>query len=259
MSKYGICGLSLVPVRNLPSEQSEMVNQLLFGDTVIIDDISDNWQLIRTSHDLYEGWVDKKQIILIDENLYRKYKRNKTYYSSETSTKIVGDNHPILNIVYGSNLPDYNNGKFEIGSQEFQIDDKNVTPLLPNSKENIIRIAMKYLGTPYLWGGRSPYGIDCSGFIQLVFKMAGINLKRDASQQADSGIIIDFIDESKPGDLAFFDNTNEHITHVGIILNNKQILHASGEVRIDSIDHQGIYNELQKKYTHKLRIIKRLL
>jgi len=123
----------------------------------------------------------------------------------------------------------------------------------------IVDIALRYLGSPYLWGGRSPFGIDCSGFTQIVFSMMSIQLERDAQQQSEFGETINFIEESTVGDLAFFDNADERITHVGIIINNKQIIHASGEVRIDNIDHQGIYNQELKIYTHKLRIIKRVI
>ena len=124
---------------------------------------------------------------------------------------------------------------------------------------DIINNAMKYLGAPYMWGGRSPFGIDCSGFTQVVFGMCGITLKRDAYLQAELGNTIDFINETKTGDLVFFDNDESKITHVGIMIEDKQIIHASGEVRIDSIDHNGIYNENAKKYSHKLRIIKRII
>ena len=117
---------------------------------------------------------------------------------------------------------------------------------------------MRYLNAPYLWGGRSPFGIDCSGFTQLVFKFAGIKLQRDAYQQGGQGSIINFIEEVQPGDLAFFSNDEGAIIHVGIMLKDNRIIHSSGKVRIDKIDHFGIYNAETKKHSHLLKLIKRM-
>jgi gamma-D-glutamyl-L-lysine dipeptidyl-peptidase len=115
------------------------------------------------------------------------------------------------------------------------------------------------LNSPYLWGGKTPFGIDCSGFTQMAYKLAGIKLRRDAWQQAEQGHTINLLEETEPGDLAFFDNDEGNIVHVGIILRDHKIIHAAGKVRIDSIDHYGINNKELKKYTHKLRLIKRMV
>ena len=115
------------------------------------------------------------------------------------------------------------------------------------------------MNTPYLWGGKSPFGIDCSGFTQLVYKLCGYSLLRDAKDQATQGQVLSFIEESEPGDLAFFDNEDGAITHVGIIMNDYNIIHAHGKVRIDKLDHSGIYNVDSKIHTHKLRVIKKIL
>ncbi|NTW32657.1 MAG: C40 family peptidase, partial [Bacteroidetes bacterium] len=123
----------------------------------------------------------------------------------------------------------------------------------------IVENAYMYLDAPYLWGGRSPFGIDCSGFVQMVYKLIGIRLPRDASQQASQGTTINFLSEAVPGDIAFFDNEDGIIVHTGIIINNGQIIHASGRVRIDNLDHEGIFQVKTKKYTHKLRLIKRII
>jgi len=110
-----------------------------------------------------------------------------------------------------------------------------------------------------LWGGRSPFGIDCSGFTQMVYKLCGMPLKRDAWMQAEQGQDIHLLDETQPGDLAFFDNEEGRIIHVGILTTKNRIIHASGKVRLDSIDHQGIFNSETKRYTHNLRLLKRLI
>lgn len=127
------------------------------------------------------------------------------------------------------------------------------------NKSNIVNTALLYLNTPYLWGGKTPFGIDCSGFTQMVYKLNGFNILRDASQQASQGEVLSFIEESSPGDLAFFDNNEGEITHVGIIMEDHRIIHAHGKVRIDLLDQSGIYNLDTKTHSHKLRVIKKIV
>ena len=126
-------------------------------------------------------------------------------------------------------------------------------------KNNIIKTAFLYMNAPYLWGGKTPLGIDCSGFTQMVYRINGYKLLRDASQQAAQGEALSFIEESEPGDLAFFDDEEGKIVHVGIILKENYIIHAHGKVRIDRLDHSGIYNVEKRKHTHKLRVIKKIV
>ena len=128
-----------------------------------------------------------------------------------------------------------------------------------NPKSKLVSTALHYLNSPYLWGGKSPFGIDCSGFVQCVYQLHGIQLPRDAYLQAAHGETLGFIDESEPGDLAFFDNNEGKITHVGIIMPDYHIIHAFGQVRIDRLDQTGIFNSLQNTHTHKLRVIKKIL
>ena len=163
-------------------------------------------------------------------------------------------------ITLGSSLPQFRKNKLKLGEQDFSFEGNALnSSSIEHTETAIEELATKYLNAPYLWGGRSIWGIDCSGFTQLVFKMLGIKIRRDAYQQADQGITLGFIEEAEPGDLAFFDNEDGKIIHVGILLGQGKIIHASGKVRIDRIDHQGIFNEETGKYSHKLRIIKRIL
>ena len=232
---------------------------MIFGDLLHISHIENNWLLIKTLHDNYEGWVDIKQIRIINHDKFYELKNNQSVYLTGICGKATSESGKIINLVSGSRLHNYKNNSTEISHVRYVVTGEVQSNISERKAENIVRICMGYLGAPYLWGGRSPYGIDCSGFTQIVFKIDGIDIGRDAYLQSELGETISFINEIKIGDLAFFDNEEENITHVGIILDNNHIIHASGEVRIDNIDHHGIYNEELKKYTHKLRIIKRII
>ena len=255
---FGVCNLSLVPLRAEPSDRSEMVSQLLFGDHFEVLEVNDKWVRVKTGYDDYEGWIDAKQYADVDVETFK----NLDVCSTILGLKI---HHPvrntltceIINIVAGSSLPGYCDGRFKISQTVYSVVHP---PLKPNQDfftAEVIAAAKFYLNTPYLWGGRSAFGIDCSGFSQMVFKQFNLKLKRDAWQQALQGEAVDFLQESKAGDLAFFDNEEGKITHVGIMLSNNRIIHASGRVKIDVIDTEGIYSAELKRYTHKLRIIKR--
>jgi len=266
--KYGICNLSIVPIRKEPSDQAEMVSQLLFGETFKIIPIAirseKKWLKIQTTFDQYEGWIDEKQFLPVNEKYFTDISQMKVAITMDLVHPATTDNSYIP-IVIGSSLSNFDGVNFQLLKQKFHYNGQAIIP--DNSNINLLlisKIANKYLNAPYLWGGRSPFGIDCSGFTQMVFKLIGISLKRDAYQQAEQGRIINFVEESQEGDLAFFENEERKIIHVGIILNNtenpsaRNIIHASGKVRIDKLDHHGIYNISTKKYSHRLRIIKRI-
>ena len=252
---YGICNLSIVPCRKEPSDKSEMVTQLLFGEHFEVLEEKKSWTLIRTAYEGYECWIDKKQFLPLKD--IKGISESTTAITTEIVQLAEDQNKSIIPILLGSSLPKYNKKSFSLGKEEYSFDGDSVFPFAKKKEHSIIEVAKWYLNTPYLWGGRSPFGIDCSGFTQMVYKLNGIKLKRDAWQQADQGKVLGFIEEAKPGDLAFFDNEDGKIVHVGIILAAGRIIHASGKVRIDKLDHQGIYNEEQKKYTHRLRVAKK--
>ena len=255
----GTCHLSLIPVRSEPSERSEMVTQMLFGESYEILEDQEKWLLVRSLSDNYEGWIDQKMSYVTEPGTTTTETQLPVYLASDlVNPAVCLENNLPVNIVRGSILPAYEDGFFYLGGSKYSFEgNAGRKPAFPDLTR-FERIALSYINTPYLWGGRSPFGIDCSGFVQMVFRFCGIDLPRDAHQQAMLGETIDFVYEAKPGDLAFFDNATGNITHVGIILGEGQIIHASGSVRIDTLDHNGIFNRLTGRYTHNLRIIKRL-
>ncbi len=259
MKKYGICLQAVVPVRKSPGDKNEMTNQLLFGELLSIKDTFENWLLIESADDNYEGWVDKKQLQEITNETYQQLSKAKVFLLEDITGRCTfNTDQTSVWLVMGSRLPNVKEGVFEINGQSFSLKGScRPIPAKPERKQ-LVETALKYLNTPYLWGGRSPFGIDCSGFMQVVFKLCGYQLPRDTSQQVDHGKTVDFIHEAEQGDLAFFGNEEGEIIHVGMVLDGHKIIHASGKVRIDQLDHQGIYNTQDKRYSHKLRVIKRI-
>lgn len=253
---YGICNLSIVPLRIEPNDRSEMVSQVLFGDHFKILEKSKGWRKIRLAYDKYEGWIDEKQFQLISKDFYKKLEKSDQLVSTELVEVVLNTKNELIPISLGASLPFLNKRKLDFESTEFVYEGTSSTK--KNKKDNLVKTAFMYLNAPYLWGGKTPFGIDCSGLTQMVYKLNGCKLFRDASQQATQGQVLSFIEESEPGDLAFFDNKDGEIIHVGIIMANNYIIHASGKVRIDRLDQSGIFNEEIRKHTHKLRVIKKI-
>lgn len=248
-----ICTYTLIPVRSEPNEQAEMVTQLLFGELYTVIDTNEKWALIKITTDNYMGWIDIKLLTQIssEEHDILLSSSPKIISSPICHTQINNNSMPL---VAGSLYYENSDSGFTINKTSYSKPDSHCFNI-----SEISEISNQFINAPYLWGGKSVLGIDCSGLSQIVFKTLGIQLPRDASQQVAKGTSVNFINETKPGDLAFFDNDEGNIIHVGIILNNHQIIHASGSVRIDKIDHQGIFRTDTKKYSHKLRIIKRIV
>jgi hypothetical protein len=254
---YGFCHLSIIPCRAEESDRSEMVTQLLFGETFIVLEKNNQWVKIQTADDLYSGWIDQKQFLPISQNTFKQLQQQKRSYLFDL-VQLMTFNQELIPVVLGSNFTGVDNGRLQIEKYIFECDANFVNTNFKPDRRKIIETAFLYQNTPYLWGGKSPFGIDCSGFSQMVYKMNGLIIPRDASQQAKLGLTLSFIEEAEEGDLAFFDNDEGNIIHVGILLGKNKIIHASGRVRIDSIDHYGIYNIDLQKYTHNLRLLKKL-
>lgn len=257
---YGICNLSAVAGRLEPSDASEMITQLLFGEHFSILRKQGNWLYIRPAFDNYECWIDNKQYQEISLDTFNELESREITTAMELLYILEDkENNFYQPIAIGSSLPYFDGTSCNLEGFEYGYDGQTNTVKHGKFEDFLLSTAYTFLNAPYLWGGRSPLGIDCSGFTQVVFKCAGMKLERDAYQQAAQGQTLGFVGEARAGDLAFFDNQEGRIVHVGIILPNEKIIHASGQVRIDKLDHQGIYNEEKKEYTHQLRIIKRVI
>jgi hypothetical protein len=252
---FGICNLAIVPVRFEPSDRSEIVTQVLFGEHFKILEQQNQWSKIKIQFDDYEGWVDSKQYQIISEANYNSLSSDAQILNADLIDYITSPDNLLLPIPLGASLTFLNNS--EINTSNFEFEGTKTSGMKP--KINLINTAYMYLNAPYLWGGKTPFGLDCSGFTQMVYKLNGYKIHRDASQQAMQGDPLSFIEESEAGDLAFFDNEEGNITHVGIIMDNNYIIHASGKVRIDRLDHLGIYNPETNRHTHKLRVIKKII
>jgi hypothetical protein len=255
--QYGICNLSIISLHFEPNNKSEVTSQVLFGEHFKVLEKRSEWSRIRLAFDHYEGWVDNKQFIEILEEKYQKIDQHPSYIAGELIDFISDDNQSLIPVPLGVSLPLFKNKSCEIGQINLNYDGKTYNGVL--NKELIVQTAFMYLNAPYLWGGKTPFGIDCSGFTQMVYKLCGYKLFRNSAEQATQGEVLSFIEESEPGDLAFFDDKEGNIIHVGIIMEDNYIIHAHGKVRIDRLDHSGIYNAETKRHTHKLRVIKKII
>lgn len=252
---FGICNLAIIPIRAEASDRSEQVSQLLFGEHFKIIELTAKWAQVELAFDGYIGWIDTKQFQHISQENYLLLSERPTILNADLIEYITTPNNHLMPISLGASLSFLENEA--INTNKLSFDGMKICGIKPKSE--LIKTAFMYLNAPYLWGGKTPFGIDCSGFTQMVYKLNGYQLFRDASQQASQGIPLSFIEESEPGDLAFFDNEEGNIIHVGILMENNYIIHASGKVRIDRLDHLGIYNADTNRHTHKLRVIKKII
>ncbi len=253
--KYAGCCVPVNALRKEPSHKSEMISQLLFGECCTLLEYGEqNWVKVRCRHDDYEGWCPLSHVVEIDEENYLQSDKELT----EEWVNEVDYNGHHMYVPMGSSLTSLTHGKAFWRKNSVQYSGKVWKPVVVKINAKIVKqIAYKFLNTAYLWGGRSVFGIDCSGFSQMVYKFLNVPLPRDAWQQAEKGETVNLLQEAVCGDLAFFDDEEGRITHVGIVLNPQEIIHSSGKVRLDKLDKEGIVNLENKQRTHKLKVIKR--
>ena len=234
-----VCTVTVAPVRAEAADKSEIVTEILFGESFDVLEVQKNWTKIKMHFDGYEGWMDTQQYRAISENDLQS--RKVTTITEAFSSVMMNDGRTLLSMGSEVEFP-------AVASRRSH-----------DMRESIALTAQEFLNVPYLWGGKSFFGVDCSGFTQLVFKIHNVKLPRDAYQQAETGEALTFVEEAQPGDLAFFENSEGRIIHVGIMLQDQKIIHASGKVRIDTLDSSGIFNKELNKHTHKLRFVRNLI
>lgn len=251
---YALVDVPAAAVRKKARHSSEMTSQLLFGEAVkIIRQKEGGWVKVRGLHDSYEGWIRNSQLLEVKEKEAGLF----CAYITAGMVNTISFDENILQVPMGSSLPAFTDGQGQTGDRLYHFNGQyRKRNAQPASAGLVKELTMPWLNAPYLWGGRTQFGVDCSGFVQVIFKMMGIDLPRDAWQQAQEGKTVKKLKDAVCGDLAFFDD-REEIVHVGILLSNEQIIHASGKVRIDGMDKRGIVQSDTHKYTHRLRVIKR--
>jgi hypothetical protein len=250
MRQFAVCCVAISPLRAEASDRAEMVSQCLFGEPLECVALENQWVKVRTFFDNYEGWMDVKHMHSLRDKAFNRWLDGLT--TEHQLVRMLETPLGPMRIVRGSFVPSEIQPNFKIGDHEYTWLDEEVSGL-----DNAITYAKSYLNTPYLWGGKSPFGIDCSGLMQVVHRLVEVNLPRDAYQQQEVGLDVKW-GEQQAGDLVFFQNDSGKVHHVGLLIEKNKLIHASGFVRIDTFIEAGILRETDNVLSHRFHSIKRL-
>jgi len=258
MPAFVICPLSVVPIRMGSTNRSEMGSQLLFGEMAeVLETKGRQWTKIRCLHDDYIGWIPSGQLRDLSPAEAVEYKTHFAF-SLDTFYTLMGTTQG-MPIPLGAHLPGFDGMRFSLGAEDFTFSGQAVFPEdIKPAATMVLKIARKFINAPFLWGGRTIFGVDSAALVQLAYGIAGYSLPRRPEMQVNRGEIVDFVEQALPGDIAFFENKQGKITHSGILLPDGQIIHVHEKVRIDMIDHYGVFNLNEGNYTHRLRVVKRI-
>ncbi|MCB0663952.1 MAG: C40 family peptidase [Saprospiraceae bacterium] len=255
---FAVCPLSQVPVRVQSKDASEMVSQVLFGEMVeVLEKRGKNWLKIRCTWDNLVGWCRSNQLKILTP-AEREIAQEDWARALDLCQPVMGENHHFP-VPFGSVLPQYDGMRLKIGDEFFTFNGQALMKSdLRKDTEFLVKIAKRLLFAPELSGGRSPFGIDSAGLMQVIFGFVGKSLPRTAAEQVFTGEDVDFVEQSRVGDLAFFEDKKGIIAHVGLILGEGLLIHCNGMVKTDRFDHFGVFDGNSRRYAFKLRVIKRV-
>lgn len=251
LNVININGIS--PVRAEPSDRSEMINQLLLGESARVLEMKDRWIHIEAELDGYQGWINKNEIRFLKPDQFETWNAIPKTRWPNTSLKAESKKR-IYHIPVAGLIAKNHKDQLVIGEDEIEIPSAHFSPV---QRDTFLETALSFLGTPYLWGGRTDVGIDCSGFVQTVFLLHGMLLPRDASMQHDLGNLKGKeLDHAQPGDLLYFSNDGQSVSHVGFYMGNGTLLHASSFVRLENISYK---DRFENSFPYNNRLSERLI